>query len=287
MATHSGTLAWKIPWTERPSRLQFVGSQRVGHDWVTSLYNYICYITECIAHRHITHWAPVVFLCIGPGPSSAKRTWPHGTYRPFWAMLHGIPGFLPGKGKSRPSNKKQDGSPNSQYHRMCPHSETGSLHRWVKMMPLDIYMFVLFVWLCCVAFRILVPLPGTEPMPLQWKHQVLATRPWGKYQNDIFRLDSTLIRLVLLFKKKKKKKKTQEIWLQKQTQVEQRWCKDTQGQDGHLQARRRGLPALRRNQFCQHLDSDSQPPELRGNTFVLCKLPSTQHTQMVLCYTTF
>ena len=32
MATHSGTLAWKIPWTEKPSRLQFVGSQRVGHD---------------------------------------------------------------------------------------------------------------------------------------------------------------------------------------------------------------------------------------------------------------
>ena len=71
------------------------------------------------------------------------------------------------------------------------------------MMPLDIYMFVLFVWLRCVACRILVPLPGTEPMPLQWKHQVLATRPQGKYQNDIFRLDSTLIRLVLLFKKKK------------------------------------------------------------------------------------
>jgi len=88
---------------------------------------------------------------------------------------------------------------------MCPHSETGSLHRWVKMMPLDIYMFVLFVWLRCVACRILVPLPGTEPMPLQWKHQVLATRPRGKHQNDIFRLDSTLIRLVLLFKKKKKK----------------------------------------------------------------------------------
>ena len=74
------------------------------------------------------------------------------------------------------------------------------------MMPLDIYMFVLFVWLRCVACRILVPLPGTEPMPLQWKHQVLATRPQGKYQNDIFRLDSTLIRLVLLFKKKKNRK---------------------------------------------------------------------------------
>ena len=31
MATHSSTLAWKIPWTEKPGRLQSMGSQRVGH----------------------------------------------------------------------------------------------------------------------------------------------------------------------------------------------------------------------------------------------------------------
>ena len=31
-ATHSSTLAWKIPWTEEPGRLQSMGSQRVGHD---------------------------------------------------------------------------------------------------------------------------------------------------------------------------------------------------------------------------------------------------------------
>ena len=31
MATHSGILAWKIPWTEEPGRLQFMGSQRVRH----------------------------------------------------------------------------------------------------------------------------------------------------------------------------------------------------------------------------------------------------------------
>ena len=32
MATHSSTLAWKIPWMEKPGRLQSMGSQRVGHD---------------------------------------------------------------------------------------------------------------------------------------------------------------------------------------------------------------------------------------------------------------
>ena len=37
MAPHSSTLAWKIPWTEEPGRLQSMGLLRVGHDWVTSL----------------------------------------------------------------------------------------------------------------------------------------------------------------------------------------------------------------------------------------------------------
>ena len=32
MVTHSSILAWKIPWTEKPIRLQSMGSQRVGHD---------------------------------------------------------------------------------------------------------------------------------------------------------------------------------------------------------------------------------------------------------------
>ena len=37
MATHSSTLAWKIPWTEGPGGLQSMGSRRVGHNRVTSL----------------------------------------------------------------------------------------------------------------------------------------------------------------------------------------------------------------------------------------------------------
>ena len=36
MATHPSILAWKIPWTEEPGGLQFVGSQRVEHDWATN-----------------------------------------------------------------------------------------------------------------------------------------------------------------------------------------------------------------------------------------------------------
>ena len=33
MATHSSTLAWKIPWAEEPGGLQSMASQRVGHDF--------------------------------------------------------------------------------------------------------------------------------------------------------------------------------------------------------------------------------------------------------------
>ena len=67
MATHSSTLAWKIPWTEEPGRLQSMGSQRVGHDWVTSLFTFFIFekslkssIKECSQlrterrHRNMT-----------------------------------------------------------------------------------------------------------------------------------------------------------------------------------------------------------------------------------------
>ena len=41
MAPHSSTLAWQIPWMEEPGRLQSMGSQRVGHDWATSLFTFM------------------------------------------------------------------------------------------------------------------------------------------------------------------------------------------------------------------------------------------------------
>jgi len=41
MATHSSILPWRIPWTEEPGRLQFIGLQRVGHDWLTNTHTSI------------------------------------------------------------------------------------------------------------------------------------------------------------------------------------------------------------------------------------------------------
>ena len=42
MATHSSILAWEIPWTEEPGRLQSMGSQRVRHDWGTNTHTHDC-----------------------------------------------------------------------------------------------------------------------------------------------------------------------------------------------------------------------------------------------------
>ena len=49
MATHSNTLAWKIPWTEEPGRLQSMGLQRVGHNRATSL----SFFLQLSGHLHV------------------------------------------------------------------------------------------------------------------------------------------------------------------------------------------------------------------------------------------
>ena len=69
MAPHSSTLAWKIPWTEGPGRLQSMGSRRVGHDWATSLHFSLSLFTFIPWSRK---WQPIpVFL---PGESQGQRS---------------------------------------------------------------------------------------------------------------------------------------------------------------------------------------------------------------------
>ena len=41
MVTHSSILAWRIPWTEEPGRLQSMGSERIRHDWVTNTHSIV------------------------------------------------------------------------------------------------------------------------------------------------------------------------------------------------------------------------------------------------------
>ena len=51
VSPHFSTLAWKIPWTEDPSRLQSMGSLRVGYDWATSLS-----LFTFITHSSVLAW---------------------------------------------------------------------------------------------------------------------------------------------------------------------------------------------------------------------------------------
>ena len=73
MASHSSTLAWKIPWTEEPGRLQSMGSLGVRHDWATSL-------SLCTFMHWRRRWQPTpVFL---PGESQGRGAW--------WAAFYGV-----------------------------------------------------------------------------------------------------------------------------------------------------------------------------------------------------
>ena len=54
MVTHSSIHAWKIPWTKEPGGLQSMGSQRVGHDWVTSMC--VCVWIHSIETNIISIW---------------------------------------------------------------------------------------------------------------------------------------------------------------------------------------------------------------------------------------
>ena len=60
MAPHSSTLAWKIPWTEKPGRLQSMESLRVGHDSVTSFslftFHFHALEKEMTTHSSVLAW---------------------------------------------------------------------------------------------------------------------------------------------------------------------------------------------------------------------------------------
>ena len=84
MATHSSILAWKIPWTEDPGRLQSKSLvlQRVGHDWATSLHfmlswSYCSSLPNSVSSEHsqrqIRTWV-TCFFCL------SIFFWPHGTW---------------------------------------------------------------------------------------------------------------------------------------------------------------------------------------------------------------
>ena len=73
MAPHSSTLAWKIPWTKGPGRLQSMGSLGVGHDWATSpsLFTFMHWRRK---------WQPTLMFLPGESQGRGAR----------WAAIYGV-----------------------------------------------------------------------------------------------------------------------------------------------------------------------------------------------------
>ena len=76
MATHSGILAWRIPWREEPDGLQFIGSQRVRQEWMTNIFTF-----HAISKHHLLkrdcpflHWMVLTPLL--------KIIWPY-----MWRLI--------------------------------------------------------------------------------------------------------------------------------------------------------------------------------------------------------
>ena len=58
MATHSSILAWRIPWTEEPGGLQFIGSQRVEHDQKDLTQTHVWHACVCVLNGLRLVWLP-------------------------------------------------------------------------------------------------------------------------------------------------------------------------------------------------------------------------------------
>ena len=82
VAIHSSTIAWKIPWTEEPGRLQSMGSQRVGHDWATSLHSRV-HLAPCLENTNNTYIIQVQHLV---EQGRELLGWPKSSFEFFHTM---------------------------------------------------------------------------------------------------------------------------------------------------------------------------------------------------------
>ena len=109
-ATHSSILAWRIPWREEPGRLQSMGSQRVGHDWATSLH-FTLHRSEISGWQNTAwmysfpNWEPVhcsmsgsnccLLTCIQVSQQTGKMVWYSYLFKNFpqFVVIHIVKDF--------------------------------------------------------------------------------------------------------------------------------------------------------------------------------------------------
>ena len=95
MAPHSSTLAWKIPWTEEPGRLQSMGSLRVRHDWTTSLSLFLSCIGEgngnplqCSCLENPGDWGACWAAVYGVAQSRTRLKWLSSSSKDKLSSVH-------------------------------------------------------------------------------------------------------------------------------------------------------------------------------------------------------
>ena len=112
MATHSSTLAWKIPQAEEPGRLQSMGSQRVGHNWASSLSLFTfmlwrrkCQATPVFLPGESQGWGSLVGCRVWGRTESDTTEWLHFhfTFTHWRRKWQPTPLFLPGESQGRGS----------------------------------------------------------------------------------------------------------------------------------------------------------------------------------------
>ena len=173
MAPQSSTLAWKIPWMEEPGGLRSMGSQRVGHDWATSL--------SCIREGNGN---PLQCSCLeNPRDGGA-----------WWAAVYGV-----AQNRTRLKQLSRSSSSSSKLihdlkHKSCFSTYITSLFSksyfecdWLCHVN-DIGFFLFFLifkpqtlyWFCQTSKRIChreTCAPHPEPSSLLSPHTILLGRP--------------------------------------------------------------------------------------------------------------
>ena len=113
MAIHSSILAWRIPWTEEPSGVQSIGSQRVGHDWRnrasmhiythihTCIYTYYMY-THIYVYTHTSYMYMHTHICVYTHKRVCMLSRFSGVqvFRTLWTVARQAPLFMDYPGKN-------------------------------------------------------------------------------------------------------------------------------------------------------------------------------------------
>ena len=151
MASHSSTLAWKIPWMEEPGRLQSMGSRRVGHYWATSL--------SLFTFMHWRRkWQPTpVFL---PGETQGRGSW--------WAAVYGVTQsrtllkWLSSSSKKKHQSSislctKRKGHVRILWEGRCPKArKSGFIKKHWTLPDLDLWFAASRLWernFCCLSIQ--------------------------------------------------------------------------------------------------------------------------------------